>query len=320
MLLSFCACTKSTSAGSSGKSTKDTLTVVLNGDIESFSPSEGTATPHFQTVRQIFETLTYRDKDMKLQPLLADSWEWKNDTTLILHIHKGVKFNDGTELKASDVLFTAKYSIEKKTTGFANFRAIDIAKSSCPDDYTVQFVLTAPQPNQLELFESPLAGIMSEAAVKKFGNWSSVETCVGTGPYILKAYKSGDNLTMEANPNYWNKDLAPKIKNVIFRIVTDPSAMAILAETGKADIVYGISVADMDRIKANKKINFVTALGTNTCFYTFNVGHKPLDNPKVREAIWYAIDRASAIKAGFGASGKINNTGVFSEGLGGTAS
>ena len=72
MLLSFCACSK-TNTGSPAGSKKDTLTVAISGDIESMSPSEGTANPHFQVLRQIFETLVYRDKDMKLQPLLADS-------------------------------------------------------------------------------------------------------------------------------------------------------------------------------------------------------------------------------------------------------
>ena len=116
MLLSFCACTKS-NTGSSAGSKKDTLTVAITGDIETMSPSEGTAMPHFQVLRQIFETLVYRDKDMKLQPCLAEKWEWKDATTLIFHLRKGVKFSDGSELKASDVLFTAKYSIDKKTTG-----------------------------------------------------------------------------------------------------------------------------------------------------------------------------------------------------------
>ena len=219
-------------------------------------------------------------------------------------------------------MFTAKYSIDKKTVAYANFKAIDIAKSSAPDDYTVQFVLTAPQPNQVEMLESPLTGVFSKAAYdKNGGKFDTVDKLVGTGPYIAKEYKIGDSFSMSINPNYWNQDpkMAPKIKNILFRIITDSTQLAILAETNQADIVYDIPSTDVARIKANKNLQFISAPGTNTNYICFNVKHKPLDNPLVRQAIWYALDRESIVKAAYKGVGTLA-TGMFSPDLDGRSS
>ena len=174
--------------------------------------------------------------------------------------------------------------------------------------------MTAPQPNQVEMLESPLCGVFSKAAYEKNGGkFDTVDKLVGTGPYVATEYKLGDSFSMTANPNYWNKDpnMAPKIKNILFRIITDPTQLAILAETGKADIVYDIAATDIDRIKANKKVVYMSALGTNTNYVVFNVKHKPLDNPKVREAIWYALNREAIVKGAYKSSGKLAD-GFFS--------
>ena len=89
-------------------SAKDTMMVVMPTDPGSLDPHDNVMQNKHQSTRQIYETLVVYDEKGVLVPWLAEKWEYENDLTLLLHIRKGVKFHNGDELKASDVLFTLK--------------------------------------------------------------------------------------------------------------------------------------------------------------------------------------------------------------------
>ena len=78
---------------------------------------------------QIYETLVRLDENNEVQPCLAESWEYEDDQTLIFKLRKGVKFHNGEELKASDVIFSYKRAFEDKTAGYVNLTNMDIDKS-----------------------------------------------------------------------------------------------------------------------------------------------------------------------------------------------
>jgi peptide/nickel transport system substrate-binding protein len=293
-----------TAFGAKGaEATGDTLTVIIRDDIGTLDPQNNLGFSHFQAMRQIFETLVIRDNDKKLVPWLAESWNYENDETLVLKIRKGVKFHDGTELKASDVLFSLKRMRDDNTAASMQVVHIDFDKSAIVDDYTVKLVTNGVFATQLIAFENPVAGIISEKAYKETnGNFS--EKLIGTGPYKFVSYQAGDNLVLKAHEDYWRPN-EPKIPNLLLRIVNDPSSRAIEAESGGADIVYDIDATDVDRIRANPKINLLTAAGSNTSYVTFNLAQKPLDDIRVREAIWYAIDVAAGVQVAYGNYGSV---------------
>lgn len=311
-VLSISGCNKNDIEGKNNEQKKDTLTVVINNDPGSMDPNDTDDFAHHQVTRQIYETLVVRDADGNLSPCLAESWEYQDDKTIIFHIRKGVLFHNGEELKASDVLFSFKRVFDDNMTGKNQIPFIDLTASKVIDDYTLQIVTTEPSALQLPMLESPKISIISEKAYNESNGDFNIAP-IGTGPYKFVSYNTGDRVELTANENYWIKD-EPKIKNVEFRIITDSSSRAIEAESGGADIVYDINANDVDRVRDNPNINLVTAMGYNTSYLCFNIAKEPLDNPLVREAIWYAVDVPNTIEVAYGDYGNIAN-GFVSPGV-----
>lgn len=295
-------------------SAKDTMVVVMPADPGSLDPHDNVAQNKHQSTRQIYETLVVYDEKSKLVPWLAEKWEYENDVTLVLHIRKGVKFHNGDELKASDVLFSLKRTRDDKTPAAMQVSEIDFDKSKVVDDYTLKLVTRSVYALQLPMLENPLCGIISQRAFTE-SKGDFFKAPIGTGPYKVVKFSSGDSLVLEGFKDYWIKG-QPYVKNVIIRYITDASARAIEAESGGADIVYEISANDIDRIRANKNINLVSAMGANTSYLTINQAIKPLDDKRVREAIWYAVDIPKAIKVAYGNFGQVG-TGIISPGIDG---
>jgi len=295
-----------TISAASQKVEKDTLTVVIEADINNLDPQDIIGFAHHQVTRQIYETLVVRDENMKLVPWLAESWEYENDVTIVFKIRKGVHFHNGDELKASDVLFSLKRIHEDNLPGALFVDHIVFDKCEVIDDYTVKIVTDEPFAMQIAMLEHPLCTIISERAYTESGGdfFKAPLGAGGTGPYNVVSYYSGDRVVLEAFDDYWIEG-QPYIKNVFFRIIADSSSRAIEAESGGADIVYDIGANDVDRVRANKNINLDSVMGMNTSYITFNTAKAPLDNILVRQAIWYGVGVDNAIKVAYGNFGRL---------------
>ncbi|MGA2083225.1 MAG: ABC transporter substrate-binding protein [Holophaga sp.] len=278
---------------------KDTLRVVTNADPAHLDPNASDDQQHFQVTRQICETLfVYNDK-YEIAPWLCEKYERPNPTTIILHIRKGVKFHNGDTLKASDVLFTFQRIVKDKLDGLTEIQKVDIGQCKVLDDYTLKLVTKGPAPTQIALLEGPDSAILSERAYKEANGNFLKGACVGTGPYQLVSYTSGDQVVMKKFDGYWRKG-EPHIANVIFRFITDTASRAIEAETGGADIVYYIGPKDVAAVNSTKGVKVVSDLGANTVYLLLNTQLKPLDNLKVRQAIWTGLDYRAAVIAAYG--------------------
>ena len=283
-------------------SAKDSMMVIMTGDTSSFDPADNVGQNRFQTLRHIFETVVEYDQNGQLVPWLAESWTYPNDLTLELHLRHGVKFNNGEDMKASDVLFSFKRLRDDNTPAAMQVAMVDFTKSSCPDDYTVVLVTTDPYAMQLAMLENPLCGIISEKAYKASGggrSFGNTSQPVGTGPYMLVNHVVGDSSVLKANPHYWIKG-QPYVKNVTIRYIGDQSARLTEAMAGNADIVYDIGATDIATIKRDSNINLISKMGANTSLLTLNQASPPLDNIKVREAIFYAVDIPATVKVAYG--------------------
>ena len=287
-------------AGESGGEANDHLTVVISSDPSNLDPSDSDNQTHYQVTRQIYETLFIYDENDQLQPWLCESYEYEDDCTLILKIRQGVKFHNGDELKASDVYFSFKRIHEQNIGGgLADIPYFDVEKSEVLDDYTLKFVTTTPAASQLSLLEGPATGIMSERAYTEANGDFLNGACVGTGPYKLVSYSAGDKTELTAFDDYWVEG-EPKIKDVTIRVISESASRAVEAESLGADLIYDIGATDIDMVDAAEGVSIVQKLGTNTSHLLFNTAKAPLDNPLVREAIWYAVDAEAAVKLASG--------------------
>lgn len=279
------------------------LYVVTSDDVQNLDPSNDTTQARLQVKAQIYETLVRFDENGTLIPWLAESWEFEDDYTTLIKIREGVTFSNGEPLTANDVMFTFRRTIENKLIGFMEVGSIDLEKSEVVDEHTLRLVTTCSGSLQMRMLENPDTGIISEKAYTEANGdfWNGA--AIGTGPYTYVSYSAGDSIVLKANENYWNTEAAPQIKNLTFRFIIDSATRAVEAETGGADIVYDIAATDLERLEADPNVNMVTALGTNCTYICFNCADSVLSNPKVREAIWYAVDPKAAATVAYGSFG-----------------
>ena len=295
-------------------SSKDSMIVVVPADPGSLDPHDNVTQNKHQSTRQIYETLVVYDDNGNLIPWLAESWEYEDDCTINFKIREGVKFHNGDELKASDVIFTLNRLVKDNTVAAMQVNKVDFSKTLATGDYTFTLVTYEPYAIQVAMLENPLCGIISERAYTE-SNGNFFEAPIGTGPYKVVEYNSGDSLVLEGFDDYWIEG-QPYVKNLTLRYITDASARVIEAESGNADIVYEITATNVDRVRADENINLVSAMGANTSYLYINQAKEPFNNALVRQAVWYAVDIKQAVEVAYGSFGELA-TGIISPGIDG---
>src|SRR5262245_62700108 len=149
-----------------------------------------------------------RPGSLQIEGDLAESWQQTSDTTYVFKLRRGVRFYakppvNGRELIADDVRDTFdRILTEKGSDNVSLFRAI--GKIEAVDRYTVRFTLKEPFAWFLDMIANPMAGaIIARECVEKFGDLKKPEAVVGTGPWMLDAYRPNVSLTLVRNPTYF---------------------------------------------------------------------------------------------------------------------
>lgn len=279
---------------------KDTLVIGSYMDPTDLDPHNQNLQWSHTYKAQMYETLIIADSE-GIKPNLAESWEWKDDTTLIIHLKKGVQFHNGYgEMKASDVLFTIGLIRQSNYSSMA-VSYVDLEKSSAPDDYTVELVLTSPFAAQMNYFNWPLTAIVSEAGYKdNNGDYSKVS--VGTGPYKLVNWVKDSQVVMTKHDDYWEEG-KPIIPNLTFRVIPEGTTRTLELESGGVDVSLTLSMVDVDRLEARNDTYVMRGPSMQMWQLFLNTKNEHLAKYNVRKAICMAIDWEPAIAASFGASG-----------------
>ena len=298
------------------------LTVGLSAEPSSIDPHFHNLSPNNQTRLNIFESMVAQDETQKLIPALAEKWEAVNDKTWKFTLRKGVKFTNGGDFTARDVIYTACRipTVKDSPSAFTAFVRY-FADMKAEDDHTLVITTDAPAP--LLPNESSSWGILSASAngvtgavtYKREGcegigtppqspDFNKPEVAVGTGPYKLVSYTRGDRIVLERNDGYWAGK--PAWDKVIMRPITSdaPRVAALLA--GDVDLIETPPVQDMERIE---KAGFKVAKGLSNRIIYLHMdqegdtpgvagtdGKNPFLDPKVRAALSKAINRKAIVE------------------------
>lgn len=289
----------------------DILTVVVSTDPTSMDPTQVSHFAPRQVGRNVYEPLFTFDKDYNVIPCLADTWEYLDNCTLKVHINEAATFSNGEPVTATDVLFTLRRTPGTVANTYTS--SIDMDTSYAEDDKTVIIKTVQPVANQTMMLCSAFTGIICESDYElKEGDF--FQGIAGSGPYVFDSYLASDHYTLKKNEAYWNDVSCPnRIPMINFKIITETANRAIEIETGGADIVYNIGATDVDRIKNNEDIQYVSQFTFNGQYIAFNMEHTPLDNPQVREALWYATDRQTLVDLAYQGMGKLLNCAVVAD-------
>lgn len=240
----------------------------------------------------IYDTLMNIDSSGALTPALATSWESKDDE-IIFNLRKGVKFHNGEVMKAEDVVFSLKELMIGSTGGYVSlFENVDSENIVALDDYTVRVPLKTVDATIISNLANMGSYIINKKAYLDLGDQFQYEP-VGTGPFKLKSWTVGDNITVERFNDYWGG--VPQLESVVFRTISETSQAMIELETGGVDLVINPQGMDVLRVLNGEvpDVKAVTEASAVLRNNNLNINwlSEKMKNHKVREAIAHTIDR-----------------------------
>jgi 4-phytase/acid phosphatase/peptide/nickel transport system substrate-binding protein len=239
----------------------------------------------------VFDTLTRLDANGKPVPRLALSWTHSADfKTWTFKLRPNVKFQDSSPFNAAAVAFNYQRMLDPNNHCRCLFYISTIASVEAADPLTAVFHLRTPAPNWpaviavstvTNVIHSPQAITTMKEAYNRHP--------VGTGPFRLKSWQSGDRIVLERNPDYWNPG-RPYLDEVIIRPMPDNTARFASVEAGETDIIWTDRAEDILSAKKNPRLAVHEYSGSGAQVYAFNTKVAPFDDLRVRQALRMALD------------------------------
>ena len=226
---------------------------------------------------------------------LAESWTVSEDhKTYTFKVHQGVKFHDGGDMTAADVvasfekiIFPVKGTDSRRRTYFRMVESIELI-----DRYTMAFHLKYPSGSFLSFVAHPAMLIYAKRILDKDMNWHKLNTN-GTGPFKFKKWVRGSYLEVERFDDYFRKPY-PYLDGAKYFMIKDLSARAKSVRSGRTDVEFrGLPPSEVDAMKMQMgdKITVRTPKAMIHWGVIINSDHKPFDDARVRKALTLAIDR-----------------------------
>lgn len=276
-----------------------TVTLAVYSTFTTMDPYDANDTLSLSMAKSFYQGLFGFDKDMKLVPVLAEGYLVSKDgLEYTIRLKQGVKFQDGTDFKADAVkaVFDRVTNPDNKLKRYNLFNRI--AKTEILNDYTVKIVLKEPFSAFINVLAHPSAVMISPTALKQYGNKDIAFHPVGTGPFKFVEWKQTDYVKVEKFDGYWKKGY-PKVDEIIWKPVVDNNARSAMMQTGEAQFTYPLPYEQADLLKSKSNLDVISAPSIIQRYMSMNTMQKPFDNPKVREAINYAINKQALVKVAF---------------------
>ncbi len=274
----------------------DTIVEGSIGDASNLLPALAADSSSFDIIGQVYNGLVRYDKNLTLEPELAERWEISPDGLVItFHLRRGVSWHDGAPFTAADVEFTYRVMIDPKTpTAYGeDFR--QVKKLVVVDPFTVRVTYEKP-------FAPALASWGFSVMPKHLLDGKDITASplgrapVGTGPYRLKEWKAGEKIVLEAFDGYWEG--RPNIDRIIYRIIPDSATMFLELRAGSVDMM-GLEplqyTRQTDTAAFRKNYNKYRYLASSYSYLGFNLNLPLFQDKRVRQAISHAVNKQEII-------------------------
>jgi peptide/nickel transport system substrate-binding protein len=301
------AATVSIVAFAMSPASSQTLRYANQGDLKSLDPYTLRETTTIAHHAHIYEGLVTRDRDLKIIPALAESWETPEPTRWRFHLRKNVKFHNGDPFTADDVIFSAD-RVRAKGSNFTTVIPTD-AKFVKVDDYTVDVVLGSPNPILISQWDgwyimdkkwceenNAVAPTPASATTPSYASLHEN----GTGPFFIESHQPGVKTVFKVNPNWWRKP-EHNLKEIIFTPIGSDATRVAALLSGEVDVIEPVPIQDIARVNASGNAEVLTGPELRTIFlgmdqtrdellYSNVKGKNPFKDVRVREAFYKAVD------------------------------
>jgi peptide/nickel transport system substrate-binding protein len=247
----------------------------------------------------IFETLVRIAPDYQLEPMLAESWEFVAPNTYRFDLRQNVTFHNGEPFTAEAV----EWTMARVASFGGGILGVDEDSVEIIDDHTVEIT---PARTNLRLIQQ--VGHPSYSIVAP--DTRPAEERVGTGPFREVEYIEEDRHVVEVNPDYWGEP--PRAERITFRFIPDPTTRVLSLQAGEVHLVIDVAREAAEDLDAQDGYSIVTsAVGAYSALYVNIHGEEPYDlgqDPAVREAVAYAIDKEAVVNGVWRGNAEVSNT------------
>jgi peptide/nickel transport system substrate-binding protein len=286
------------------------LVVGLATPITSLDPHFHNLGPNNSLGKHVFESLVVMDEKQTIRPGLAESWKALDETTWEFKLRKGVKWHDGSDFTADDVVATLKRvpNVPNSPASFATYTR-PIKEAIAVDKLTLHFKTENAHP----LLPNDLVGVMivpkKIAETAKTEEFNAGKALIGTGPFKYQEYVAGDRVVITRNDAYWGQK--PAWKTVRFRMITNSAARVAALLAGDVQMIESVPTADIPKLSKDARVTLTSAVSNRVIYLHLDSARdqtpaitdksgKPLDkNPlkdvRVRKAISKALDRNAIV-------------------------
>lgn len=251
--------------------------------------------------RNVLESLLLVDEKYEAHPVLATAWELRDDNrAFVLTLRDGVTFHSGRPFTADDVVFTLEREIAGDGLASLNnaMNGWEVTATS-PREVTIRSL----RPLQEVVFDVlDSTPVIDRDTYKGLDDGSAV---IGTGPFVWSGYEAGAQIRMARNNAYWEPGL-PYLDGIELTVIRDSTAQLAALRSGRAQLANGLNVQDAMTVVDDRTFHLDTNHGL-VYAACFDVTKAPFDNPEVRRAVGYAIDRERINSQVFGGLGKLTS-------------
>jgi peptide/nickel transport system substrate-binding protein len=285
-----------------------TFKYAFQGDLSSLDPHSLNESFLLATLGNVYEGLVLYGPNLEIMPGLAESWKLLTPTTWEFKLRKGVKFHEGQDFTADDVIFSWQRAGSEGSD--QKVRSGQIKNITKVDDHTI--VVETPAPNPILVQDMPYLFIMDKewseehgslnatsAAGDNAGNYANTHAN-GTGPFIIKSHEADVKTVMARSDNYW-QDIPTNVTDVNFTPIKEAPTRVAALISGELDMVYPVPVQDWERLDSAEGVTALTGPEARTIFMGFdqsrdellysNVkGKNPFKDKRVRAAFVHAVN------------------------------
>jgi len=261
------------------------LVFAIRADIVTLDPADHAQLYTGFVTEAIYDSLFIPGPDGNPVPQIADTYDFISDTELQIKIHEGIKFHDGSEMKAEDVVASLMRAKESKKVGkyYVQIDTIDII-----DDYTVKINLTEPNVPFVIALSHHSAAILPKAYIDSEPDFSQP---IGSGAYKFVSWTSGESVVLEKNDDYFDTDNISPFETVTLRVIPEGTSLTSALEAGEVHIVENLDTIDFERVNNISGLQGYMKDSNYINYLFFNLDKEPYNNLAFRKAFNYAVNK-----------------------------